>query len=264
MLMAFSPGSAIGVDIPLIDTTGNPLVPVGLRWRLVDESETELQAWTDIEIDAVPPVLVSVTVDSTLNLLPAGAARGIRTVYLEVSTENGVVDLSYSFMLQAVTTLIVPSNSFVTYNEALLIGADFSNLTAWAAATRPAAETALIEARRRLVRLNIDPNILDAQDRLTSDVVVSITYRLEDLTLDQFRGLESHLAVRLKRAQIIEANEILKGDPLRSGNSDGLSSLTVGESTQFYRESRPVNMGLCRDAYIEIARFVRGVRLGRR
>lgn len=262
-MQSFAPSTAITLSFPLVNEALDALVPTGLRWRLVDEGEVQLQAWTVAELTTG---LLDIVLAPTLTELPAGAARAVRTVYVEVTTATGTTLLSQSVLLRGVTVLMVPSNSFQTYSQALLLANDFSNLVAWPIAQRPAQEAALIEARNRIVRLPINTNAYYGQDRLT-EVSYYPAARIEDLTGPQFLQLEPHLAHALRQAQLVEADEILQGDPAGRQRENGLSALTVGESSQFFRgqTSKPIDFGVCSRAYGYLARFVRtGVRIARR
>ena len=56
--------------------------------------------------------------------------------------------------------------------------------------------------------------------------------------------LDEKLLTALRRAQVLEASEILNADPTTLARRNGLISMTVGESSQFYGTSKPLDLPL--------------------
>lgn len=261
----YAPNTAVTVTAQLVGDDGNPLVPTSLQWRVLDESDTELQAWASVTLPDPTAPVVSVTVSDALNTLGAGVVRGIRRIEFKVVTATSTVVIDQSYLLQASSALVFGVNTFLTHSQALLLSMDFapSYLVGWRnALTKEDQEQALIQAHSRLVRLRYHMEFTDDQSRIIYHPWGRSSFI--DLTPAQVADLEANMLKALKRAQLIEAAHVLTEDGVNAARKDGLMSMTVGESSQFFVPSKPLDLGVCRDAYAEIARYVdRTIRLGR-
>ena len=61
---------------------------------------------------------------------------------------------------------------------------------------------------------------------------------------------------RLLRAQVIEADDVLGGNPIEARRRLGLISDSAGESAHFFRTSKPLNLPCCRGAIDELRGIV--------
>lgn len=263
-LQNYTPGFAITLKVALADEAGSPLVPAGLSYRILDEAEAVLQAWTNLDLTAVVDGAVLVTIPAPLTVLAAPALRGIRTVELQVATDTSVIELSASCLLQASTALAFGINTLQNYAQAQLLAEDFSDIQiqGWVGtASRDDREKALIQAYERLLQLRVVPDMDDEQNRIT-DWVGPATLR--NMTPEQIGKLSPRMLAAFKKAQLVEADEILNGDPVITARQNGLMSMTVGESSQFFRSSKPLDLPVSPRALKFIERWVRfSARIGR-
>jgi hypothetical protein len=123
-------------------------------------------------------------------------------------------------------------NSFMTYELAEVTSADFVNATGWAVADANLRKTALIESFARLTMIPMKYHPLDANgepDRTVENVIL----RDEWVAMNAagYNALPVHLRRALRRAQFIEANELLQGDVLSQKRRAGVLSETIGESS---------------------------------
>jgi hypothetical protein len=87
---------------------------------------------------------------------------------------------------------------------------------------------------------------------------------LRNLTPAQLAKLYVPMLDGLKKAQLVEADEILNGDPSIKARQRGLISETVGESSQFYRQGMPLDLPIAPAAMKYLQRWVRfGARIAR-
>lgn len=260
-MLNFKPGTDVPLTFSLVDESGATLTPTALRWRVLDEAEVVLQDWT--VISAMPVVSTQAVVVLAVNTaLVSPALRGIRTVEMEVTSAAGVLTLTESIMLQGSTALAFGINTFQTFGQAMLLAENFTpdQTSAWVAADRETKEKALIQAYERILQLPIRTGGTEGwnQSMLTQDTVISnIGARLPYMTPAQMANLYPPLMVALRSAQIAEANSVLNFDPIAAARDDGMISMTVGESSQFFRAAKPLDLPVCKAAMAYLQRWVR-------
>lgn len=239
-------GSAVLVSVDLTSVTGSALVPTALAWRVLDEAGTVIQDWQDIPVNGSEVATVSVTIAGAFNILTPPATRGIRTVLLRVTTDSGEFLLSSDVMLQTISALAPWHNSFQTYQQALLATHDYPEvaMSAWVRTSdRAERERAMIQSHRAILMLPIYVGLDDFSAPLSADSlkkVVDGRLALRDLALDDHAFISARLLHALRHAQVLEANEALNADPVVLARRNGLMSLTVGESSQFFGASKPL------------------------
>lgn len=265
--MQYLPGNDIAVAFDLA------LAPLALRWRVLDEAEAQLQGWT--VVTPLPGVgAFALTIPAALTALAAPALRGIRTVELEITTAFGSSIESVCLFLQGSTALAFGINTFQTHAQAMLLAQDYvvEQMPGWGASPRPSRERAMIEAFRRILLLPIGIHFNLEQSMLTADasyLVRSGPYMLRNLTPAQMRTLYEPLLAALCESQLMEAEDILSHDSIAAAQRAGLSSLTVGESSQTFRGntvgvSQPLQLAVCARAIAPLQRWLRyGARIGR-
>jgi hypothetical protein len=258
----FKPGSDVPVTFVMSDEAGNVLTPTQLRWRVLDETETVTQDWT--AITPLPSVSdVVVTVPASLTILTAPALRGIRTVELEITTSSGAtVFMSEVIMLQGVTALSFGINTFQTYSQALLLTEDMidEHVAGWSPSSRETREKALIESYKRIMQLPIGMHFDDQQSMLQIDTQFLQNYgplMLRYMTPAQMLGIYKPMMKALQLAQATEATEILNGDPVMAARKAGILSQTVGESSQFFRPYKPLELAVSTRTINILQRWVR-------
>lgn len=264
-MQTFAPSKPVTLTFSL-QTEGEVLVATGLRSRIKDEADTVLQDWAAVTLPLeTGDATVEVTVIAGLNILTPPATRGARVVELEVQTVEGTIVLSQSFMLQGSTALTFGSNTFLTYTGAVVEAANFvpMQMPGWHAVDRAIQEQALIEAYGRIMRLPIVIEYDDSQS-IVRDIGED-PWRLVDLTPAQIARLDAKMLASLKTAQLVEANEILSDDPVKAARRDGVVSMSVGESSQFFGTSKPLDLGVSPRTVQYLQRWLRyGAVLARR
>lgn len=266
----YTPGKPATVSFALSDEAGNALTPTGLRSRILDENETVLQDWSSLALPAPMATEVSVTVLGALNILTPPAVRGARVIELEVTTADGTTVLSQTIMLQNSSVLAFGVNTFLPYPAAEVLSADFVplQLAGWHASQRPEREQALIEAYARTIRLPFKMRFNEDQSMMVADGEYLELYgqpTIELMTPGQIAQLWPQFLRALKRAQLLEADEILNGDPIRAARNSGLISNTTGESSQFFRTAKPLDIPVSPRAIEQLQGYINyGARIGRR
>ena len=257
-------GSAVTTTFSLAAGAG-VLAPTLLRSQVTDENGLVLSPWEDQPvIPGASEVLVPTV--GALNTLQPPQLRGIRVVELEVTTADSVELLQVAHQLETAQLLVPGINSFQTYFKAVLEAQLYTDetMSGWAAQPDPAIRTrALMESFERICALNIcidwDDNQSVIRDRFFDPP------RLKDLTAEQILRLEPRMLKALGKAQVVEANSLLTDDPVRTWRKQGIQSMTVGESSQYFGANRPLdNGGVDGETARILARWIRkGGRLGR-
>lgn len=248
------------VSIPLLDASGAPLLVTDARWRLLDEADEQLQDWVAIPIDPVaPPPALAIVTPAALNTLAPGQAYGMRTVELLVTTAAGQANLSSSYAIESTKKLVPMVNSYGTINQ-LLTAAQYAPQTEAMHLTGASDEDrlrALLGAYIAIERLPLmvvsekgdELGWLSKMDAATRTAKVGPSMR-----------------AALLQAQLLEAAHSLSlpGDEVTQARMRGMVSMTVGESSQYFGNSRPLEMAVSRAASRALSRYMRrSVKLGR-
>jgi hypothetical protein len=277
---SFTAGTAVTYTVPLQDPSGNPLTFESISYRITDENGVELVPSTALTFDAgSDSAFISVT--AAVNTLPAGSARGLRNIEMQCLDENGnTVNLRAAYVVELADPLVVGVNSFMTYTQAEFTAMSLPDLDSWFMADERSRIAALMDARAHIVQLSFTPlnsNVNWGQDSLnfipegtySTDYVGNSNMFLFNGNLDllrpeQFASLPTRFVDALKRAQVVEADFILGGNSIEQKRREGLIQDNIGESRQTFRQSRPLQLPVCRRALGYLSYFVTfAKRLGR-
>jgi hypothetical protein len=249
----YVPGNPVILSFALQGEDGTVLTPTALRWRVLDEDDTVLQDWTPVAVPDNYQETLELTVLGALNILTPPALRGMRVGELEVTTALGAVIVTAQALLQGTTGLSMGLNTFSTYNQATLVSQDFSSTTliGWLRSEqRDERERALIEAHRAILQLPLKVCVTDVEgdDPQASQGfpfggwTSCRTVPLRDIKPGDYT-LRVPLVMRkaLASAQLVEASQILDADPAMLARRNGIVSMTVGESSQFFGQGKPLD-----------------------
>ena len=206
---------------------------------------------------------MTVVMDASLNQLATGVNRGVRVVTVTMQGSFGTAVSVVRYMLQANvnTPLIVQTNSYQTYESALMVAMDMPTLTMWPSATDDQRISALITAWNRLgkLRYTLERWFLDNsnyQRRLYPRMWWDIHF-LNEWSVSDFLSFPQPFLDALYRAQIIEADVILGGDVLASKRRSGIMSETIGESSMMFRSSKPLTFVVDEATLRELSGYVK-------
>lgn len=254
MLVSYPADRPVVIDLSFTDYSGNPVTPDSATYTLFDRSGAlaENQA-----IDLSGGVPSTLTIPGILNQVDSGMTRGYRRVELTYVSDGATFVTSQTYLLERSDRLVVGDNSFATLPDLLLTAADMIELRAFHNASETRQVSALIGAWHNLGQLPVQFEDLEGTDRYELGTTVELIDT--DLALLQPKTLR-----RLLRAQVIEANDLLGGNPIEARRRLGLISDSAGESAHFFRTAKPLNLPACREAVDELRGIVSwGVRVGR-
>ena len=254
-------GIAAQHDIPLIDEQGVALVATDATYRILDENGNQIVASTSVPVTDSD---ISVTISSSApnNTLSGTAIRGLRVIVLTLTTSAGQKQAFYRYAVDiSAGVLYVPTNSFQTYDQAILESLNHPNIDNWDAADQNARIVAMISARNTLCRLSYRQVFDNEQARLGPQ------FSLRDLALltsTEFFALDAVFRATLAAAQIVEADFQIDNDSIAKSREQGLTERKVGESTDVYLKTKPF-MGLASKRALQIlSRYVvLGIGIGR-
>ncbi len=257
-MLKFAAGSSATIAISLMDPNGAPLVPTALSARVVDEEGVEIIAPYSVP-NTDGDLEIEITVPAASNALSQGVTA--RTVELTITTAQGTVIRYESYLIEARAVFTVPTSSFQTYIQAAVTADTMPNLYEWERAADPERQRALMEAFFRLTRIgyrirkrdDLEQNVVS--DYLTIDEMIP-PLAWQDMTINRWNVLPQRFRTAIRRAQIIEANEILRGVRPDDKRRMGILSESIGESSMMFRVGKPLDLGISALALRELTGYV--------
>lgn len=255
--------TAYAFSVPLTDSSGVVINVATVTWNVLDEDGVVLNVVPFVTNVTPGATAIELTVPAELNETPDGQVRGVRVVM--VSLDGASLTTSVSYMIENNTALVVMTNSFQTYERVLVTRAELGQtLAAFDAAIKGRQIAALETAYRKLGRIHYKyaldgdgSNYISWDDEMHSGCS---TYRIvrdiAAVTFADFSALPERFKSALRRAQIVEANAILGGDPITEKRMSGIVSETVGESSMFLSSTKPLTLPVSRSAFAELNGFV--------
>lgn len=252
-MQAYLGDQPVTLSIPIVDSDGVPILAQSVSYRVIDQDEIELIAKVLIDDFTEGDESITVVIDGSLNGLPVGTTRAMRSVELYVTTDVGTIKIESGYFIEADEVLVESQNSFQTYIKAVFGSYEIPSLSGWNEATKRDRIAALIAARRNIGQLRFR-YVFDAYQN-----IIDNTVGVADLTLAtpaQWAALPLEFRKAICRAQILEADYLLGGDEMGEYRRAGIMAMTVGEAKQFFRASKVVEGVVCKRVMKELAKFV--------
>jgi hypothetical protein len=231
-------------------TIPNPTLYASGTVSVVDELQNEVYTHT-MDAGDYGQTAYRIVIPETANTLD-NATRGLRSVTMTLVDNDGVeyVDTQRYYLLPP-AVLTVGQNSLLTFTEALMLVPELTKLDGWIGSEDSMRIAALIESYQTLGRFLLRQDIFDVSDVCELDDTGVAT--LDAKTLRDFQ-----------RAQMLHADYLLGGQPAKALREQGVMSHSVGESTTFFRTTKPLSYGISDRAYHYINRYLnRSVRTQR-
>lgn len=254
---AFLAGQAVTLKVAAADDLGNPIVASAASYRVIDQNGVELVMPEPVVGYAGGDAVVTISADD--NTLLGDSVRALRTVEVSFTVTGdfaGVVVRSESYIVERTEVLTIPQLSFQTYQQAIFEGFNLIGLTRWMNASRVDRVAALMQAKNNLCALRYRYTTDRGQSYL-NDSEHSGVGRLDEYSLAEYNALPLDFRQALNRAQVVEADHLLRGDsdPLKQ-RENGIQSITIGESTTEFREGTGLIRGICPAAMRHVAKYV--------
>ncbi|MCR9222939.1 MAG: hypothetical protein NXH70_02620 [Hyphomonas sp.] len=256
-LSEYESGTSVSVSVTV------PTLPTGatitaISYSLFDNDGAALVTGQAVPTGDVSNGVLPITIASAHNTLATSPSKEIRQVTVSFTDSNSDVYAAEArYIVRAGEKLIKLANSFGTLNELYLAKSDMSFLTELDAITTETFQANAIEAWRRLSRLNFRYKIIDSN----ADQLSYLQQRrdgyvyIKDITLitqSEYDGIPAKMQTALMRAQLVEAAQLVAGDPLEDRREAGIVSETVGESKMFFNNRPPLKFPVSRKTLKEI------------
>lgn len=255
-MKAYPVGVAVTVTIPYLDFNGDPVTPTGVTVRILDQDGVVLFTDTSVAVASTDTDL-TYTVPPAYNLLKIDETAGARTVEADIQTIAGLFPASVSYLVRASKRLTPVSNSFQTYEQSLVTASQLPSVAAWEASDPEDRKNALEEAFRRLtaigyrIRANeVSEDVVDGQDYIVRPT------RWPAMTVEDWNKLPAKFRAAIRRAQVIEAADILTNDPAEYKRRLGVLSESIGESSMMFRTGKPLDLGISAAALNQLTGYI--------
>lgn len=173
------------------------------------------------------------------------------------SQGDSVGQVHNSVVVESGDLLRVLENSFGTWPELAVTAAHMVSLKDFGYAPESEQKAALINAFHNIADVHVDfcpPHRRarwHSQSRMWDDTGVFESdiekiYSTRQLTMETWAKLRPDHKEKLIRAQLVEANHLLSGQTPEKQRLSGLLSHSAGESTHFYRTTKPLELPVSR------------------
>lgn len=238
---------SVEVTVAFTDLNGQPVVPTAINAVLLDGEDQVIVDFGSLVVDA-GATSKTITVPREFNVLGEGELRAARILRVELVTAAGNIPRSMTYAVESEQRLEIMTNTFQSYEAAELMALDVPNVAGWTTASEDQRKAALVEAYRRIVSIPMKFPTYGAQkpwdgfDTLISRSVTAETIITrdgwDDVSASLFAEFPSKFRKALRRAQFLEANELLQGDGVGAKHRAGIVTETIGESSVTLRSGR--------------------------
>jgi hypothetical protein len=268
----YNAGSKVTVTVSAPMDGENVVATTGVEYAIFDQARETvlargaLSGYTNLDAEA------QIEIPASLNQLSAGAVREMRRVevYFIVATGDERL-VSTTYVIQSVSSLVLMTNTFQTLDEAELTALELPALAGWAEATDQQKIGALTAAFDSMCRLSyrylteVDVQALDITtdlDRYGRPYYYVPSMRAAGT--DGWADFSEDFQRALRRAQVVEADVMLAGDPVGDKRRQGIITETIGESKIFLNPKPALQLPVSRACLEQLTGFIyRSARIGR-
>lgn len=262
----FFAGSPVSLVVPLQDRNGGLIEASAVEYRITKQGGEEVLPRTAL-IGFAGDAEVTIDIPGALNeLAPIEAEtlalREVRNVELYLTIAGGTAQISKSYILERIDALVSGLNSFQTLPEAEMNALDVPGLNGWAAASERDKLAALVDARLRIVQLRFvsfdwsQDSLQYAFDGRTTAGPFAFEGDLGDLRPADYARLPERFRLALCKAQVVEADALLGGDPVDVRRQEGLMLESIGEVKQMFRPGKPLDLPVSKRALRYLSPYI--------
>lgn len=246
----------VNVTVPFTDKNGAAVTPSAVTAALYDDDDVLVVDFGSV-VFVPADGDVTITIPALYNSLGAGEIRVARILRVDLVTASGVITKIHSYVVEAEQRLAVMTNTFQSLEAAEILAIDIPNAAGWAAADEDQKRAALVEAFKRLTSI---PMRCVPRDPVTGDPLPAEEWyvsREDWLETDSaaFAAFPSHFKRALKRAQFLEAAEILTNEVIGRKRRQGIISETIGESSVRFQGGK-IDYGISTQAMAALAGYI--------
>ena len=268
----------VEVTLPLMGS-GQPITATGITYSVADEMGIVIATGIVVTPPAVGSPTVMFTVPSSYHVLgalvvnpatgsiPFNAIRSLRTITTTITYSGGVDTDVQNYIIRSAQPLVRMVNSFLTMPETVLARYEMVNMDGWDASTDDQRIAALSEAWKAMTALRFRfPIGVTSQSRImdffgisVDNVFGRIFMVIADISFytdTDFQNWPLLFQQALQRAQMAQADNLLRGDPIGDKRNSGILSETTGESSMTFRKVPEVVMPVCPAALQQLRGYV--------
>lgn len=249
--------SDVTLTIDFTDSAGASVSPDSASYRVLNEAGVELVASTAL---VVAGSSAEVTVPASVNALETGKTRAARQIELTMLVGGNTIKKSVLFLVESADIVLAYENSFQSFAQALLVSLDMPDLEIWWDKPDAERKRALIAAYRNISRLRFRvpvPSTIDVQSIEPYSHKEQGTYinEINLLTAAQFEALDDQFKSAVYQAQVAEADYLMNTESIEMKRKDMISE-TIGESSNFFRSSKPLDLIVSRKTSRILGRYL--------
>ena len=262
----YNSGDTVIVTAPIPQFSGLIIQPTSITASIADETGTTIVSDLTVPLPSAGSGTVSFAIDATYNT-NLTEITSLRQVFFTFVTAAGNFSSQATYLVRNPIPIARMVNTFVTWPETYTTRYNLYGLTGWDNASDDDRIGALISAHKNMLQLryrfpigeNAQSRIVDFYGMSVDNIFGRIYVVLADISFyseTDYDGWPALFQDALKRAQMVEANNILSGDPVGQKRLDGIVSETIGESTMQFRRIPDIVTPVCRDALIQLRGFL--------
>jgi len=256
-----------GTDITLTTTlmsNGVNVTATSVQMQ-VSNSAGILQAFATLTPVSIAPGVLIFTVPAALNALTGSNTKEARIVDLLVGSGSisGTMAVRLSYVINAtLEQLVVMTNSFQTYADAVLTADQMPDLVSWPTASYDDQLRSMAIAFRLISHLNFeiyyDRDDIYFKNRASWGLPYLNTIgNLYAYSATDFGALDPDFIAAVKLAQLAEADEQLGGNMALDDRELGVVNKVTGDNAITYRSVKPLKFSVSRRALRHLAGYVR-------
>ena len=251
-MASFLGGNKVKISIDLLDKDAQTL-----SYRILNHVGAELLPKTEA-VSVADVETYEIEVPAELNKVDPSNQREIRLIEVYIETSVGVIKTEEVYSIESEAVLVVGENSFQSYPEALMTATTLFNIESWDTADKETRVTAMMTAWRSFGRLRFRYNF-DSQDHII-DESVNVS-DITKLSISEFNALPQDFRDALKRAQILEVDNMLDTDSefaqIRKMAEIGVTRSEVYEAkVSLGSGTTPYKSSLCSRAMGELTKWL--------
>lgn len=265
--------SQVCLEVEVLDASGKPYEePCVLIYKILDAEGSELFSGSLEDIEKTATLIV----EAQYNACPQGKVKDLRRIDLKFQKpdDNSIISgRTLYYTIRSEQPLTVGENSFVTYDQCLLLASTIPHLDQLANSTEDQLVVALLEAHDRLMRLRYRLPITTRMENVgyVSEVAwrpraitdddpfgwACYRFTLDEVTPEEFKNLPEKFRNALAKAQVMEANSVLEPtDSIEERRRKGVILETINEVKMMFSSTTPVSSKLTRNAMSVLAPYL--------
>lgn len=258
-------GSDVTLTAILVNN-GAPFTAAAVQMRVTGPGGAVLQDYAPVTPIASAAGSMTIVVPAALNQLGAGVTQEARVVDLQMTSTafSGTATVRLDYVLNAsMDVLQVMVNSFQTYEDALVVAANMTDIADWTAARYDDRVRAMQHAYRTLSHINFeiyyDRDDIYFKSRASWGLPwINTIGNLYNYSATDFQNLDPDFRKGIYMAQVVESDELLGGpDPTLNDREMGIMQTVTGDTSRTYRRGKPLSFGISRRALKYLTGYVK-------